>query len=77
MSDSDDPKDKPLDLFGGINPPSHEIERRYINVNGREEHERFILDAEKCEKHGIDQMYEIMVYLKRWGSWLKDEQIEL
>ena len=74
MSGPNYPKAEPIDDFGGITPPAQKLERISINVNGREEHERFILDAEKCKENGIDQMYETMVYLKRWGNWLKDER---
>ncbi len=58
------------DSMGGINPPAHMPEVKYINVRGREEHEAVIRDAELCKELGLDQMYEAMVYLKRWGKWL-------
>jgi hypothetical protein len=45
-------------------------ERKHINVRGREEHEAVIRDADWCKELGLDQAYEIMVYLKRWGEWL-------
>ncbi len=57
----------------GIDPPAHLPERKVIDVKGREEHEAFIKDAAKCQEHGIDQVYETMVYLKRWGGWLSQE----
>ena len=50
--------------------PSGLPEVRYINVCGRIEHEAIIRDAEWCSDLGLDQAYEIMVYLKRWGGWL-------
>lgn len=56
----------------GIDPPTHEIERVFVNVKGREEHEAIIKDAIKCEALGLDQIYETIVYLKRWGGWLND-----
>ncbi len=58
---------------GGIWPPSQMPERREINVNGREEHEALLRDPDKMKELGLDPIYEIMVYLKRWGSLLKDE----
>ena len=57
-------------LFEGEDPPAQLPEVKYINVRGREEHEAVIRDAELCKELGLDQMYETMVYLKRWGSWL-------
>lgn len=63
------PKVVPLE-HAGIEPPPQQIETKWINVRGREEHEAIIRDAEKCKELGLDQMYEILVYLKRWGSWL-------
>lgn len=58
------------DEFMGMEPPGRVLERKTINIRGREEHEAIIKDATWCEELGIDQAYEIMVYLKRWGSWL-------
>ena len=54
----------------GVDPPAYIPERRVINVNGRHEHEAILKDAAKCAELGLDQMYETIVYLKRWGSWL-------
>lgn len=45
---------------------------KWINVKGREEHEELLRDAEKCAELGLDQYYEVMVYLKRWGGWLNE-----
>lgn len=59
--------------FNGIDPPAEQIPVTYINVNGRKEHEAILKDANKCEELGLDQYYEIIVYLKRWGRWIKDE----
>jgi hypothetical protein len=56
----------------GIDPPAHLPERRYVNVRGREEHEAIIKDAAFCKELGLDQIYETMVYLKRWGGWLQN-----
>lgn len=50
---------------------SDKPEVRYVNVRGREEHEAVIRDANLCEAFGLDQVYEIMAYLRRWGSWLR------
>jgi len=60
----------PIPLGDGENPPAEQIPVRYVNVRGREEHEAIIKDSKKCEELGLDQYYEIMVYLKRWGNWL-------
>jgi hypothetical protein len=57
-------------LSEGIDPPAHLPEIRRIDVRGREEHEAIIKDASWCKELGIDQVYETMVYLKRWGAWL-------
>ena len=60
------------DPFGGIDPPAEMPPVKYINVRGREEHEAIIKDAAWCAELGLDQYYETMVYLKRWGNWLGD-----
>ena len=57
-------------LVEGEWPPAELPERRCIDVDGREEHEAILKDAAKCKELGVDQMYETIVYLKRWGSWL-------
>lgn len=61
-----------LPLEEGLDPPSNQPLTKWINVHGREEHEAVIKDAAKCKELGLDQMYEIMVYLKRWQGWLRD-----
>jgi len=53
-----------------LNAPSEQIPVKWIDVRGREEHEAILKDPAKCEELGLDRYYEIMVYLKRWGSWL-------
>lgn len=58
------------DIFGGIDPPAHIPETKWINVNGREEHEAMLRDTDKMHELGLDPVYEKIVYLKRWGSWL-------
>jgi len=63
----------PLDGFGGIDPPAERLEAKLINVNGREEHEAMLRDTEKMISLGLDPYYEVMVYLKRWGGWLHEE----
>jgi hypothetical protein len=57
-------------LSDGEDPPAEIPERRVVNVNGREEHEAIIQDAAKCRELGLDQVYETIVYLSRWGGWL-------
>ena len=54
----------------GISIPDKLPERKHINVRGRSEHEAIIKDAAWCKELGLDQSYEVMVYLKRWGGWL-------
>jgi hypothetical protein len=58
--------------FGGEDPSSTRLKCKYIKVHGRKEHEAIIRDAKKCAELGLDQMYEIMVYLKRWNGWLQE-----
>ena len=55
------------------NPNHHPIPVEYIEVNGRKEHEAIIKDSQKCKDLNIDQDFEIMVYLNRWGDWLDKE----
>jgi hypothetical protein len=59
-----------IDSFGGIDPPSEKVETKWINVNGREEHEAILRNSDKMHSLGLDPYFEKMVYLKRWGSWL-------
>lgn len=61
-------------LSEGIDPPAELPPVKWINVNGREEHEAVLKDSMKCEELGLDQYYEIMIYLKRWGGWMTDEE---
>lgn len=61
-----------IPLEDGIDPPSELPSIRWINVNGREEHETILRNSDKCNELGIDQLYEITVYLKRWGGWLSN-----
>lgn len=61
------------DEFQGIESAAYLPERTAINVNGRKEHEAIIKDPVKCKQLELDQMFETMVYLKRWGGWLKNE----
>lgn len=58
--------------LGGIHPPAELPLRKTINVRGREEHEAVIKDAALCKELGLDQAYETMIYLKRWGAWLSN-----
>lgn len=55
-----------------VDKDDSELSVKRINVSGRAEHEAIIRDALWCEELGLDQMYEICVYLKRWGSWLDE-----
>jgi hypothetical protein len=63
-------KIKAVPLVEGVVPPPHIPETKQINVRGRVEHEAIIKDASWCKELGIDQSYEVMKYLKRWGGWL-------
>lgn len=63
---------KIIPLHDNVNPPSEMIPTKWVNIKGRKEHEAIIKDAKKCEELGLDQHYEIMVYLKRWGNWLEN-----
>jgi len=65
--------DETMPLSDGINHTSEVLPVKWINVHGREEHEAIIRDVAWCRELGLDQMYEIMVYLHRWGSWLNKE----
>ena len=56
--------------FRGKTPPSNLRPVRWINIRGRREHETVIRDASWCKELGLDQAYEIKIYLKRWGGWL-------
>lgn len=58
----------------GIHPPSELLPIKWINVSGREEHEAVLKDPVKCEELGLDQYYEMMIYLNRWGGWMTDEE---
>ena len=60
------------DPFGGIKPPAELPPVKWINIRGRREHEAIIKDAAWCKELGLDQMYETMIYLKRWGDWLSE-----
>jgi hypothetical protein len=57
-------------LMNGETPPPHPVTPRHINVNGREEHEAILRNPQKCTELGLDIYYETMIYLKRWGGWL-------
>lgn len=59
------------DQFGGIDPPAERLTARKIDVHGREEHETMLADVGKMLSLGLDPYFESMVYLKRWGSYLK------
>lgn len=63
----------PISLSDGIDPPAELPPVKYINVNGREEHEALLKDQAKMIEFGLDPVYETIVYLKRWGGWLKDQ----
>lgn len=56
----------------GIDPPAELLPVKYINVNGREEHEALLRDEKKMLELGLDPYFEKMVYLKRWSGWLED-----
>jgi hypothetical protein len=64
--------DEPIPLGNFEDPPAEKLQCEYIDVRGREEHEAIIKDSAKCQELGLDQYFEIMVYLNRWGGWLDD-----
>jgi hypothetical protein len=57
-------------LSDGEESPSEIPERRIVCVNSRKDHEAIIQDATMCSVLGLDQIYETLVYLNRWGGWL-------
>ena len=59
-----------MENFERIDPLSDRPETKWININGRVEHESILRDEKKMHELGLDPIYEKMVYLKRWGSWL-------
>jgi len=59
-----------IPLCEGEDPPAQMLTRKTHNVNGRVEHEAILKSAYKCAELGVDQMYETLIYLKRWGGWL-------
>lgn len=63
-----------ISLSDGIDPPAQQIQCKFIEVKGRQEHESILNDPERCKELGIDLYYERMVYLKRWGSWLDEKE---
>lgn len=63
-----------IPLGDGENPPAEQIPVRLVNVNGREEHEAMLKDEAKMLSLGLDPIYERIVYIKRWGSWLANER---
>jgi hypothetical protein len=52
------------------NPASELPPVKWVNIRGREEHEAVIRDAALCNELGLNQVYEMMSYLRRWGGWL-------
>ncbi len=42
----------------------------WVNIKGRDEHETLLRDSDKMHSLGLDPVYEKMVYLRRYGSWL-------
>lgn len=63
---------KTVPVFEGENCPEKHKDVKTINIRGRLEHEAVIKDAALCKELGLDQAYETMMYLKRWGCWLSD-----
>ena len=61
---------EPISLGDGDNPPAEIPPTIWINVNGRQEHEALLRDSDKMRSLGLDPLFERMVYLRRWGSWL-------
>jgi hypothetical protein len=63
-----------ITLGDHLDPPAERPETKWINVQGREEHEALLRDSNKMWSLGLDPYYEKIVYLKRWGSWLNGSQ---
>lgn len=59
-----------MSLLEGEDPPAEFPPTKWINVNGREEHEAILRDPKRCQELGLDIAYEPIVYLHRWGGWL-------
>lgn len=59
-----------ISLGEGIDPPAELPPVKYINVNGREEHESILRDSKKMWEMGLDPYFEKIIYIKRWGNWL-------
>lgn len=75
-----DPRNRYDDISGAtialgehLDPPAQQLPVKYVNVNGRAEHEALIKDGKRCKELGLCQVYEILVYMKRWGSWLSQD----
>lgn len=66
-------KEDLITLCNGEDPPEEQLQCRHIDVRGRKEHEAMLRNPEKCKELGLDIYYETVVYLNRWGGWLKDE----
>ena len=61
---------KSISLDHVVDSSAENIPVKWINVRGRAEHEAIIKDESWCKELGLDQVYEIRVYLNRWGEWL-------
>lgn len=57
-------------LSSWARPPQTKLSDQWIKSRKREDHEDLLRDPQKCESLGLDRLYEIIVYLKRWGCWL-------
>lgn len=64
--------EEPTLICEGIDPPATQPPIKWINVNGRKEHEALLKDKAKCKELGVDQIFEVLQYLKRWGGWLNE-----
>jgi hypothetical protein len=63
---------KTISLIDDNYPSTESPQVKWLQIRGREEHEAILKDASWCEELGLDQIYEIAVYLNRWGGWLGD-----
>lgn len=69
---------KIIPIQDGVNMHQNKISQKKINnFMSRESHEDLVKNTFKCKELGLDQHYEIMMYLKKWGNWLQKSNDEI